>query len=83
MRKEITKAQFEAIRRESHTCQVCKGYDERCRYARPDAQGPMGTFCPTCDPTQTYNRFYARIPKADPMQEYHWAEYLEGIYGLE
>ena len=79
----MTKNEWESICAEAETCTVCGTRDKECRYGRETAQSRMENYCRTCDPKQTYNRFYARPPKADAMQEHHWAEYAEQVDGPE
>ena len=77
-RREATQEQLAKYKVWQETCQKCGKRDEKCIYG----EGAK-LLCRDCDPTQYHNKILARLPQADPMQEYHWAEYLEGIYGLE
>lgn len=83
MNSYLTRDEWERVRREAETCTVCGTHDKQCRYGRATEQSPLEIYCRACDPKQTYNRFDARMPKADAMQEYHAAEYAEQVDGPE
>lgn len=78
MRKQPTKAQLAKYKLWQETCQKCGKHDEKCVYG----EGAK-LLCRDCDPKQYHNKFLAGLRQADPMEEYHAAEYLETIYGPE
>lgn len=81
--KKNAKAWLEKMNRVMKTCSACGKFDENTKWNQASGDKSAAPFCPPCDPQQIYNKFYARIRPADPMEEYHWAEYVESIYGFD